>query len=225
MLGQFFFCPPPSSYTQRYFLELHICFHPLLPSGTDSATEKKNKTPRGLLSAGHVLACVVDAAPVCLLFGLLQANRQLRYLRRKNAKLHMCSSPKAFPGARSVAVRQLNARSFRLLSHILEFLVDVGPLFHFCPRNRQRRRSFQTKRYKTQPLFQPIATSQDRFKRRGTPLRQIIVCGPYCRNCRRYRARFFLFLRALKQTRAALLSCNSTPVSIHCCPPELIPRA
>ena len=45
------------------------------------------------MSVRRNLAFVVDAGPVFLLFGLLQANRRLRYLLPKNAKLQICFSP------------------------------------------------------------------------------------------------------------------------------------
>ena len=79
----------------------------------------------------HILAFVVDTGPVFLVFGLLRDNRKLRYLLPKNAQIRICFSPLLPPGAHSVAVKQLNARGFRLLSHIPEFVVDVGSLLHF----------------------------------------------------------------------------------------------
>ena len=145
------------------------------------------------MSVGDVLACVVDAAPVSLLFGLIQANRRLRYLLPKNAKLHICFGPIAPPETHSVAVKQLNARSFRLLRQILECLVDVGPLFHFFLRKRQRRRALKTKRVKTQPLFQPVPVSRGRFQSRKNPHGAVFVRGSYCWNCRRCWVSFFFF--------------------------------
>ena len=123
---------------------------------------------------GRILALVIYVGPVSLFFGLPQADRKLRYLLPKNAKLHFCFSAKMFLGAQSVAVKQLNARNFRLLGHIVEFLVDVAPLVHFCLRKRQRRRSLKTKRYTTQPAFQPIAVSRCCL---SVPPRQVSFAG------------------------------------------------
>ena len=166
---------------------------------------------------GRILALVIYVGPVSLFFGLPQADRKLRYLLPKNAKLHFCFSAKMFLGAQSVAVKQLNARNFRLLGHIVEFLVDVAPLVHFCLRKRQRRRSLKTKRYTTQPAFQPIAVSRcclsvppDRFR-----LRVILL---------KLSSMLRQFLFAPTQLHAALLSCNSTSLSIHCWLPKLIPQ-
>ena len=159
------------------FLQLHTCFHPLLPSRTDSASVKR----RGG-SCLWVIFLHASSTPGQFSFFSVYSKPTKGFVTyfQKNAKLRTCFSPMMSPGAHSVAVKRLNARSFRLLSHILEFLVDVGPLSHFCLRERQKLRSLQTKRYTAQPLLQPVAVFRDRFQSSEIPLGKIIVCGPYC---------------------------------------------
>ena len=105
----------------------------LLPFKTDSAT--MNKIRRRGDCCFWVILMHLASMPGQVFFcsGLLHDNRELRYLFLKTAKIHICYSPKMFPGTHSVGVKQLNASTvFASWVIFLTFSSTMGHFFHFC---------------------------------------------------------------------------------------------
>ena len=179
-----------------------------------------------MLLVGHIDAFVVDAGPVFRLFRYTPWKQQASLLTSENRKTPHFFQPEDVPRGPSVAVKKIEReRRFRLLGHIPQILVDDGALFPFFLSGQETtsvlKKQEEIRRIlRSGPLLfsgphsKAVSTKKNLKQDYGLWVTLLIMPSTW--------GHFVLFLFAPKQLYAALVVSNTTSITIHCGPSQLI---